>query len=273
MNRSIRTPRRPGKSMFRELFPSPPFTGEGEVGGTAIRNREYPHLTPTLSAPKGGEGGSALGSRHRLALGLIAGLSLWGPAGAAEPNAVCIIMKVIGETDPGLPLREEVSANTVIKLGPGTELTFLHYPPTCELVTVTGGTLKLTKTAFTTDGEVKSQQNRPCPRVYELTGTGGGWVARDLLRLPVAPEIILAGSRAGEVTEAGVYEKGQPDRLLYNLELAEQRATPPASAAPLEPNHRYLLKLSMSDGAQSLEHGFVAVGVGATDSLVVLHVD
>jgi hypothetical protein len=75
------------------------------------------------------------------------------------------------------------------------------------------------------------------------------------------------------VSEAAVYEKGQPDRLLYNLELAEQRATPPASAAPLEPNHRYLLKLSMSDGAQSLEHGFVAVGVGATDSLVVLHVD
>jgi hypothetical protein len=208
-----------------------------------------------------------------LALALIAGLLLWGPAGAAEPNAVGIIMKVTGETDPGLPLREEVSANTVIKLGPGAELTFLHYPPTCELVTVAGGTLKLTKTAFTTDGEVKSQQNRPCPRVYELPGTGGGWVARDLLRLPVAPEIILAGSRAGEVTEAAVYEKGQPDRLLYRLELADQRATPPASAAPLEPNHRYLLMLRISDTAQPLEHGFVAVGAGTTESLVVLHVE
>jgi hypothetical protein len=212
MKESRRKPSHPRKS------PSPPLRGEregpnpqgweGEVGAAAIRTGEYPHLTPTLSAPKGGEGASAPRPRWRLALTLTAGLLVWGPAGAAEPNAVGIIMKVTGETDPGLPLREEVSANTVIKLSPGAELTFLHYPPTCELVTVAGGTLKLTKTAFTTDGEVKSQQNRPCPRVYELPGTGGGWVARDLLRLPIAPEIIFAGSRAGEVTEAAVYEKG-----------------------------------------------------------------
>jgi hypothetical protein len=208
-----------------------------------------------------------------LVLAILAGLSVWGRAGAAEPNAVGIVMKVTGETDPELPLREEVAANTVIKLGPGAELTFLHYPPTCELVTVAGGTLKLTKTAFTTDGEVKSQQNRPCPRVYELQGTGGGWVARDLLRLPVAPEIIFAGSRAGEVTEAVVYEKGETDRLLYRLDLAEQRATPPDSAAPLEPSHRYLLQVRISDRAIPLEYGFIAVGAGAADSLVVLHVD
>ena len=132
---------------------------------------------------------------------------------AAEPNAVGIIMKVNGETDPILPPREEVAANTVIKLAAGTELTFLHYPPTCELVTVAGGTLKLTKTDFTTDGEVKSQQNRPCPRTYELSGTGGGWVARDLLRLAVNPEIIFAGSRSGYVREASVYEAGEPDRM------------------------------------------------------------
>jgi hypothetical protein len=93
------------------------------------------------------------------------------------------------------------------------------------------------------------------------------------LRLPVAPEIIFAGSRAGEVTDAAVYEKGEPDRLLYHLELADQRATPPASAAPLEPNHRYLLILRISDTAQPLEHGFTAVGGNATDSLVVFHVD
>src|SRR5204863_2947272 len=234
-----------------EMYPSPPFRGEREGPGRG-RDREgevgsrersgIPHLTPTLSAPRGGEG-AVWRPSYCLVLAFLAGLSLCGPAGAAEPNAVGIIMKVTGETDPGLPLREEVSANTVIKLGPGAELTFLHYPPTCELVTVAGGTLKLTKNAFTTDGEVKSQQNRPCPRVYELPGTGGGWVARDILRLPVAPEIIFAGSRPGEVDESAVYEQGEPDRLIYRLELADQRATPPASAAPLEPNHRYLLRL------------------------------
>src|SRR6266446_5253904 len=210
---------------------------------------------------------------YRVALALVAGLSVPGPADAAEPNAVGMIMKVTGETDPTLPAREEISANTVIKLGPGTELTFLHYPPSCELVTVAGGTLKLTKTAFTTDGEVKSQQGRPCPRVYELSGTGGGWVARDLLRLSVDPEIIFAGSRAGEVTEAAVYEKGEPDRFLYRLELVDHRAAPPTATTPLAPNHRYLLKLTMSDEAQPVDYAFIAVTSGAADSLIVLHVD
>jgi hypothetical protein len=271
------------KPLHLQVYPSPPFRGEregpapkgweGEVGLCEVSGIR--HLTSTLSAPRAPKGGEGAVWRpsYCLAVAFLAGLSLWGPAGAAEPNAVGIIMKVTGETDPGLPLREEVSANTVIKLGPGAELTFLHYPPTCELVTVAGGTLKLTKTAFTTDGEVKNQQNRPCPRVYNLSGTGGGWVARDLLRLPVAPEIIFAGSRAGEVTEAAVYEKGEPDRLLYLLELADQRATAPVSAAPLETNHRYVLKLRISDTAQPLEHGFIAVGAGATESLVVLHVE
>ena len=39
----------------------PASDGEGEVGIRALRQLEFPHLTPTLSAPKGGEGGSALG--------------------------------------------------------------------------------------------------------------------------------------------------------------------------------------------------------------------
>jgi hypothetical protein len=211
--------------------------------------------------------------RCGLALVLLAGVSALAPAGAAEPNAVGIILRVTGDTDPSLPPREEVPANTVIKLAPGAELTFLHYPPTCELVTVAGGTLKLTKTAFTTDGEVKSQQGRPCPRVYELSGTGGGWVARDLLRLAVDPEIIFAGGRAADVAEAMVYEKGEPDRLLYRLQLTDHRATPPASTTSLVPNGRYVLKLMMSDAAQPVDYPFIAVAAGAAGSLVVLHVD
>jgi hypothetical protein len=211
--------------------------------------------------------------RHRLVLPLLAGLSLLGPAVAAKPNAVGIIMRVTGHTDPNLPPREEISANAAIKLGPGAELTFLHYPPDCELVTVAGGTLKLTKTAFTTDGEVKSQQSRPCPRVYELSGTGGGWVARDLLRLAVDPEIIFAGSRANEVAEAAIYEKGEPDRLLYRLDLVDHRATRPAAMTPLAPDRRYVLKMTMTGAAQPVDYGFIAVASGGSDSLVVLHVD
>jgi hypothetical protein len=211
--------------------------------------------------------------RLRLAIPFLACLSASGPTGAGEPNAVGIVMKVTGETDPVLPPREEIAANTTIKLGPGTELTFLRYPPRCELVTVAGGTLKLTKTDFRTDGEVKSQQDRPCPRVYSLSGTGGSWVARDLLRLSVDPELVFAGSRGGQVVEAAIYETGQTDRLLYRLDLADQRATRPTPAAVLVPNRRYVLKVTTSDEAQPVDYDFIAVASGAADSLAVLHVD
>jgi hypothetical protein len=206
---------------------------------------------------------------------LVVGLAGLGSVNAAEPNAVGIVMKITGETDPLLPLREEIAANTVIRLAPGAELTFLHYPPTCELVTVSGGTLKLTKTAFTTDGEVKSQQGRPCPRVYELSGTGGGWVARDLLRLPIVPEVVFAGSRADQVKAVAVYE-GDADQALCRLELADRRATLSTATAPLTPNRRYVLKLTMSDQSQPVDYAFITMprtASGASDSLVVLHVD
>lgn len=211
--------------------------------------------------------------RLLLVLVAVVFLTIAEPAGAADPNAVGIVMKVTGETDPVLPPREEIPANVKIKLAPGTELTFLHYPPRCDLVTVVGGTLKLSKTDFTTDGEVKSQQSRTCPRIYELSGTGGSWVARDLLRLSVDPELIFAGSRGSQVVEAAIYEKGQADRPLYRLDLADQRAIPPRAAAPLSPNRHYVLKITTSDEAQPVDYDFIAVASGNTDLLVVLHVD
>jgi hypothetical protein len=213
------------------------------------------------------------GVRFFLVLAPIACLTIAEPAGAADPNAVGIIMKVTGETEPALPLREEIGANIKIKLAAGTELTFLHYPPRCELVTVVGGTLKLTKTDFITDGEVRSQQDRPCPRIYELSGTGGSWVARDLLRLAVEPELIFAGSRGSQVVEAAIYDNGQTDHPLYRLDVANQRATPPSAAVPLSPNRHYVLKITTSDEAQPIDYDFVAVAPGSAASLAVLHLD
>jgi hypothetical protein len=208
-----------------------------------------------------------------LAIPLLACLSATGSADAADPNAVGIVMKVTGETDPALPPREEIAPNTTIKLGPGTELTFLRYPPRCELVTVAGGTLKLTKTDFRTDGEIKSQQERPCPRLYSLSGTGGTWVARDVLRLPADPELIFAGSRGNQVVEAAIYEKGEANRLLYRLDLSDQRATRPTTAAALAPNQHYVLKVTTSDETKPVDYDFVAVRSGAAESLAVLHID
>ena len=211
--------------------------------------------------------------RSHLLIALLASISAAVSAGAAEPNAVGIVMKVTGATTPDMAAMQEIPASTAIQLGPGVELTFLHYPPDCELVTVSGGTVKLSKDAFTTDGDVKSQQGHACPRHYDLPGTGGAWVARDLLRLPVGSEIIFAGRRAGQVATAGVYEKDRPDQLLFRFEFADRRATQPAAAAPLAGNRQYVLRLTMKDSSQPIDYPFTTAPAGPGDSLVVLHID
>jgi hypothetical protein len=215
-------------------------------------------------------------TRYRLVITLIACLSAPTFVGATEPEAAGIVRKVTGEITPDLSAGVEIASNASITLGPGAELTFLHYPPNCELVTVAGGTLKLTRTAFTTDGDVRSQQTRTCPRMLALAlpQTGmGGMVARDLLRLPVGPELIFSGPRADQVTGAAVYEKGQPNQLLFRFELVGHRATQPGDTAPLSPNRQYVLKLMVSGEPQPIDYSFIAVTPGPAGSLAVMHLD
>ena len=208
-----------------------------------------------------------------LSAALLAGLLTMTPALAAEPAAAGIVMKVTGQTTPDLPIRAEIPADTAIQLGPAVELTFLHYRK-CKLVTVVGGTLELSAGDFTTDGKVERELPGPCPRVYQLAGSAGGWVSRDLPpRIPVNPEIIFAGQRADRITEAAVYAQDQRERPLFRFDLVDRRATEPAAAAPLTAEHRYVLRMKMSDQADHIEHGFVAVTPGTGGSLVVLRID
>src|SRR6266567_8550943 len=130
--------------------------------------------------------------RCGLSAAFLASLLTTMPALAAEPDAAGIVMKVTGQTAPGLQIRTEIPADTAIKLEPTAELTFLHYRK-CKLVTVTGGTLELSARDFITDGKIEKEVPGPCPRVYQLAGSAGGWVSRDLPpRLPINPEIIFA---------------------------------------------------------------------------------
>ena len=212
-------------------------------------------------------------TRRGLSAALFAALLTTLPVLAAEPEAAGIVMKVTGRTSPDLPVRTEIPSDTAIKLGPAVEVTFLHYRK-CKLVTVVGGTLEVSARDFTTDGKVESEKPGPCPRIYQMAGSAGGWVARDLPpRLPVSPEIIFTGQRADKIAEAAVYEQDQRDRLLFRFDLADRRATEPAAAAPLTAERRYVLRIKMKDRPDAVEHGFVAVEPGAGGSLVVLRID
>src|SRR6266481_760002 len=114
--------------------------------------------------------------RHVLPAALLVCALAVVPVHAAEPEAAGMVIKVTGETIPDLPARTEIPAATAIRLGPEVVLTFLHYRK-CKLVTVVGGTLELSARDFATDGKVESEQPGPCPRVYQLPGNAGGWVA------------------------------------------------------------------------------------------------
>jgi hypothetical protein len=214
-----------------------------------------------------------IGVRSILSVALLACSWTATSALAAEPEPAGIVMKITGQTTPDLPVRAEIPADTTIKLGPAVELTFLHYRK-CRLITVAGGTLELSARDFTTDGKVESDKPGPCPRIYQLAGSAGGWVARDLPpRLPVNPEIIFAGRRADRIAEAAVYMPGHQDRPLFRFDLADRRATEPAAATPLTVDGRYVLRMEMNDQSGAIEHGFVAVEPGTSGSLVVLRID
>src|SRR5580704_11307855 len=67
-------------------------------------------------------------------------------AQAADPPAG-LIMESVGSTDPRLSAMAEIPANVSFQLGPDAKLTFLHYAR-CKLVTVTGGTLSVTRADY-----------------------------------------------------------------------------------------------------------------------------
>ena len=126
--------------------------------------------------------------RYPLLLLLVFGVfSATAPARAEPPPG--IVMAIAGETDPPLSAMAEIPANTLIVLQPRTKLTFLHYSR-CKLVTVTGGTLTLTRADYKEDGRVEERGRRalpaclcapryrrrraPAPAVW----LPGGWICR-----------------------------------------------------------------------------------------------
>ena len=73
-------------------------------------------------------------------------------AWADEPPAG-MVTALSGSTSPSLAAMAEIPSGSPLQLSAGTELTFLHYAK-CKLITLSGGSLTLTRTEFTTDGKM-----------------------------------------------------------------------------------------------------------------------
>ena len=190
-----------------------------------------------------------------------------------------IVMESVGDSDPHLSAMTEIPADASFQLKPGVKLTFLHYAR-CKLVTVTGGTLTVTRAGYTDAGGTATETDGPCPRVYSLPVGGGeghgagGLISRGVAmppRWPTRPDIILTGARANGVAAAAILADGQPARAPVSLNVADRRVRAPQGASPLQPNGRYTLRLTIRDRRDPVDIPFVATG--GLDSLVVLRVD
>jgi hypothetical protein len=216
--------------------------------------------------------------RYKLMAGLVLGVLLVAVPARAEAPAG-IVMAITGDTDPKLSAMAEIPANTPVALPPGTQLTFLHYAR-CKLVTVSGGTVTLSRADYRVEGKIDSEKDGPCPRVYAINSSGGhntgGIVARGMdlpPHWPVNPEIIFSGARAGAVTEATIFAEGNFDKPLVRLDLTGWRAREPADAARMTADRHYVLRLTMRDLREPVDVAFIGRTATGSAPLVIVRID
>lgn len=204
------------------------------------------------------------------------------PATAGDASAG-IVMAASGATDPPLSPMTEIAANTPIRLEAGSRVTFLEYGR-CKLVTVSGGTLTLTQSGYSTDGHVEGENDGPCPQTFSLAssalGAGAPTTAALVLRgaagaphWPINAQLLLTGSRGGDFGAATVSPEGQPGSQAATFAVAAGKLVAPTAALPLLPNRRYVLRLIPADPAKSNELTFVGGAAKQPRPLVILRLD
>jgi hypothetical protein len=199
------------------------------------------------------------------------------PAFAAGEPPAGLVMAVAGTTTPPLPAMAEIPAGTPVQLAPGAQLTFLHYGR-CKLVTVSGGTLTLSRTEFKTDGTIVGEKDGPCPRIHPVGGNQAGTVAGGMVmrgvgavpRWPLDPEIVLAGKGSDRITTAAIYAEDSLDAPLVRLDVSGHALRFPAGSGRLAPNGRYVLRLTMDDPAKQTDITFIGTAPDGPALVVVL---
>ncbi|HVH80128.1 MAG TPA: hypothetical protein VM782_12105 [Stellaceae bacterium] len=188
-----------------------------------------------------------------------------------------LVMALSGSTTPPLATMAEIPAGTPVQLALGTELTFLHYGR-CKLVTISGGTLSLSRSEFTTDGKIVADKDGPCPRIHSIGGNQGGTVTGGLLmrgagvlpRWPLDPEILLVGAGSDGVQAAAIYAEDRPDTPLAPLDVAGHRLRFAATGERPGVNGRYVLRLTLAGGGDPLDLPFIGAAPDGPQLVVVL---
>ena len=215
--------------------------------------------------------------RFRAVIALSLLCALPGSARAAAEPPAALVTAVSGRTTPAVAAMSEIASGAPIRLEPGAELTLLDYAR-CKMVTVSGGTVTVTRFDFVTDGKIVAEIDAPCPRVHKLSAGAGGAVAGGLVmrgvpappRWPLNREIVVAGDSSDKLAAAAIYADGKLDAPLVKLDVSGRQAQFPADAAALTLGERYVLRLALSDRGQPVDISFIAAAPSGSGLLVVL---
>lgn len=215
----------------------------------------------------------------RFAPTITASYLLWLAPGLcfAEEPATALVMAISGKTTPAITAMSEIRSGVPVRLAPDAELTLLDYTR-CKMVTVSGGTMTVTRTNFETDGKIVAETDAPCPRIHRLSASAGGRVFGGLVmrgrgnapRWPLNREIVLAGDSSDRLAAAAIYAEGRLDAPLVQLDLSGHRAQFPAVSAPVAVDERYVLRLTVRDRATPVDISFIAAPPSGHSLLIVL---
>jgi hypothetical protein len=170
-------------------------------------------------------------------------------AAPALAGPVALVTDVSGEVSPPVGLFHEVDAGTELTVAEGASLTLEHYA-SCEAATVTGGPVVVGENGLDLGrAEVAERAEVDCPAAISLrTGemVGAGIVLRGAgpPRIPLAPEIVVAGGGAG-FESVRIMRDGNPVRT---LPVRAGRAEWPAGELFLTDRATYVLVLSGDGG-------------------------
>lgn len=169
---------------------------------------------------------------------------------AAEPRA--LVMDIIGDTNPMIDAFDELDAGARIALVGDAEITLTFYP-TCEDVTVRGGTVTITDTQMTVDqGEIVSSEGAECPSDVKLAPSDVinaaiiTRAARPMPKIALRPVVSVIGADADGYTRMVVHTV---DGRVGEVSMDDGKAVWPESVAALSAGSEYLVVL-MGNGVQ-----------------------
>jgi hypothetical protein len=95
---------------------------------------------------------------------------------------------------------------------------------------------------------------------------GGG----ELPRLPLDPEIVVAGTGSNDIKAAAIYAEDKFEAPLVQMQVAGHTLRVPAAGERLAPNGRYVLRLIMAGGATPVDLPFIGTAPDGPELVLLL---